>query len=210
MNGSAAVSIAVILAAIAVLVWTPGPPPAGRVLAGSTRRRRSEPRWLRRSRPDDPFAVAAAFELFAVCLRSGMPVGTAAATVAGAAPASLAAPLNRVAELLGLGADAERAWSAVDDAADRGGRRGSRPTHSHLQALSAMARRSARSGSALAAGLDELAADIRRKAADRGVAAAERAGVAISGPLGLCFLPAFVCLGIVPVVVGLASGVLSG
>ena len=38
--------------------------------------------------------------------------------------------------------------------------------------------------------------------------AAERAGVAISGPLGLCFLPAFICLGIVPVVVGLASSVL--
>jgi pilus assembly protein TadC len=36
-------------------------------------------------------------------------------------------------------------------------------------------------------------------------AAAERAGVLIAGPLGLCFLPAFVCLGIVPVVVGLAG-----
>jgi hypothetical protein len=27
-------------------------------------------------------------------------------------------------------------------------------------------------------------------------------------PLGLCFLPAFVCIGIVPTVVGIASGVL--
>jgi hypothetical protein len=26
-------------------------------------------------------------------------------------------------------------------------------------------------------------------------------------PLGLCFLPAFVCLGVVPVVVGIAKGV---
>jgi pilus assembly protein TadC len=39
------------------------------------------------------------------------------------------------------------------------------------------------------------------------VAAAERAGVLIAGPLGLCFLPAFVCLGIVPVVAGLAGEV---
>ena len=29
----------------------------------------------------------------------------------------------------------------------------------------------------------------------------------IAGPLGLCFLPAFVCLGIVPVVAGLAGDV---
>lgn len=32
----------------------------------------------------------------------------------------------------------------------------------------------------------------------------------VSGPLGLCFLPAFVCLGIVPVVIGLAGTTLAG
>jgi hypothetical protein len=32
--------------------------------------------------------------------------------------------------------------------------------------------------------------------------------VLISGPLGLCFLPAFIALGIVPVVIGLATTVL--
>ncbi|SLJ82662.1 putative alanine-rich membrane protein [Mycobacteroides abscessus subsp. abscessus] len=45
---------------------------------------------------------------------------------------------------------------------------------------------------------------------DAAAARAERAGVLISGPLGLCFLPAFLCLGIVPVVVGLAGRVLDG
>ena len=45
-------------------------------------------------------------------------------------------------------------------------------------------------------------------AADAARAAAERASVLIAGPLGLCYLPAFVCLGIVPVVVGLAGDVL--
>jgi pilus assembly protein TadC len=34
---------------------------------------------------------------------------------------------------------------------------------------------------------------------------AQRAGVLITVPLGLCFLPAFVCLGIVPVIAGLAK-----
>ncbi|COX12628.1 alanine rich membrane protein [Mycobacterium tuberculosis] len=32
--------------------------------------------------------------------------------------------------------------------------------------------------------------------------------VLIAGPLGLCFLPAFLCVGIVPLVVGLAGDVL--
>ena len=39
-------------------------------------------------------------------------------------------------------------------------------------------------------------------------ARAERAGVLVTGPLGLCFLPAFLALGIVPVVVGLAGPLL--
>ncbi len=73
-----------------------------------------------------------------------------------------------------------------------------------------MARRSARAGSSPVRGLRELAETERGTAQDNAAAAAERAGVAISGPLGLCFLPAFVCLGIVPVVIGLAGNVLDG
>jgi len=55
-----------------------------------------------------------------------------------------------------------------------------------------------------------LADSERASAEDAAAAEAERAGVLVSGPLGLCFLPAFVCLGIVPVVIGLASTVLGG
>ena len=50
----------------------------------------------------------------------------------------------------------------------------------------------------------------RQDAGHAAVAAAERAGVLIAGPLGLCFLPAFVCLGIVPVVAGLAGDIFGG
>lgn len=39
-------------------------------------------------------------------------------------------------------------------------------------------------------------------------ATAQRASVLIAGPLGLCYLPTFLCLGIVPVVAGLAGDVL--
>ncbi len=71
-----------------------------------------------------------------------------------------------------------------------------------------LARRSASSGSALADGVAELADQTRLDAGDAARAAAERASVLIAGPLGLCYLPAFVCLGILPVVVGLAGDVL--
>ncbi len=156
-------------------------------------------RWLGVvTHTDDPFANAAGYDLFAVCLRAGMPVAAAAEVVSHSAPAAMARTLRRASELLGLGADPSHAWEVPVDA----------PASS--VSLSAMARRSARAGSSPVRGLHELAETERAAAQDKAAAAAERAGVAISGPLGLCFLPAFVCLGIVPVVVGLAGNVLDG
>lgn len=163
----------------------------------------------RRAVPDDPFSVAAAFDLFAVCLRAGLPIAGSAAVVARTAPPSLARPLAASADLLLLGADPAHAWSELG-AGDTDGRGRNDPGAERFDALATLARRSARSGSALSDGLVELADATRQEAHDDALAAAERAGVAISGPLGLCFLPAFVCLGIVPVVIGLASGVLGG
>ncbi|MGW5312435.1 type II secretion system F family protein, partial [Nocardia thailandica] len=82
------------------------------------------------------------------------------------------------------------------------------PGADDVESLARMARRSARSGASLAAAVGELADHRRAAVEDAAVARAERAGVLIGGPLGLCFLPAFVCLGIVPVVIGLAGRVL--
>lgn len=165
------------------------------------------PRWLgRRGTRTDPFAVAAAFDLFAVCLQAGLPVAAAARAVAESAPAPLADRLSATADLLELGADPERAWAAEADTA--GSRKGD--TATGFESLATLARRSARAGSALSRGVAELAEDTRRQAHDDALARAERAGVMVSGPLGLCFLPAFVCLGIVPVVIGLAATTLSG
>ena len=156
-------------------------------------------------RPDDPFTVAAALDLFAVCLRSGLPVETAAQIVAASAPETLAELLGTAADLLTLGADSDHAWTM---AADRIGEAGGGAEY--CRSLATLVRRSSRAGASLSAGVGELADRIRHRAEDRALEKAERAGVAISGPLGLCFLPAFVCLGIVPVVVGLAGGVFSG
>ncbi|OBF45671.1 hypothetical protein A5787_12600 [Mycobacterium sp. 852002-50816_SCH5313054-b] len=148
----------------------------------------------------DPLAVAAALDVLAVCLEAGMAVSTAAAATAPSAPPQLAGVLRRAADLLALGADPAVAWSVpADQSAGAPG--------AHIDSLLRLARRSASSGSALARGVAELADRSRQDAAHAATAAAERAGVLIAGPLGLCFLPAFVCLGIVPVVAGLAGDV---
>ncbi len=148
-----------------------------------------------RKPPDrDPFATASALDVFAVCLSAGMAVPAAAAATADFAPPALGAVLRRAADLLMLGADPDTAWQVPDGDPDEG-----------CAGLARLARRSASSGSALAAGVAELAEQSRQGATHGAMAAAERAGVLIAGPLGLCFLPAFVCLGIVPVVAGLAG-----
>lgn len=148
----------------------------------------------------DRLGLASSLDVLAVCLTAGMAVGMAAAATAPSAPPRLGRVLSRAADLLALGADPGIAWSAPPDL----------PADSidpQTDALLRLARRSASSGSALADGLVELAAQSRQDAAHAAAAAAERAGVLIAGPLGMCFLPAFVCLGIVPVVAGLAGRV---
>lgn len=145
----------------------------------------------------DALAVASSLDVFAACLASGMPVAGAALATAPLAPRSLADALHRVADLLALGADPATAWSPTGP-----------PSDSYVEALCRLARRSAASGTALAQAVSDLAEQSRMDAADASLAAAERASVLVAGPLGVCYLPAFVCLGIIPVVVGLAGDVL--
>jgi pilus assembly protein TadC len=143
----------------------------------------------------DPLAVASSLDVLAVCLAAGMAVSTAAAATAGSAPPLMGRILRRAADLLALGADPAAAWSAAPDSVDP-----------QIDALLRLARRSSASGAALADAVSALATQCRDEAAHTAAATAERAGVLIAGPLGLCFLPAFVCLGIVPVIAGLAGG----
>lgn len=149
----------------------------------------------------DPVASATLFDLLAACLRAGLPTAAALRAVAPAATDSLSDRLLRVADLLALGADPAVAWAPTESGARAA---------PEFDALARLARRSARSGSSLAAAIGELAEERRTQVEEAATARAERAGVLIGGPLGLCFLPAFICLGIVPVIIGLAGGALGG
>lgn len=149
--------------------------------------------------PPDPLAAASCLDVLSACLSAGMATATATAAAAPLAPPLLRAQLTRAAHLLTLGAGSDRAWADPGAEADH-----------HGAALARLARRSAVSGAALADSIAELADQVRTDAGSVADAAAERAAVLIAGPLGLCYLPAFVCLGIVPVVAGLAGDLMSG
>jgi pilus assembly protein TadC len=184
-------SVASLLLAIAIMI-------SGGGLRLEARRRTPSavgPRHV--DRADDPLAVASSLDVFATCLSSGMAVAGAARATAPFAPRPLGEALDRAADLLALGADPVTAWSNAGPAGDP-----------RVEALCRLARRSAVSGTALAQAVSELADQSRSDAAHAALGAAERASVLIAGPLGVCYLPAFVCLGIAPVVVGLAGDVL--
>ncbi len=75
----------------------------------------------------------------------------------------------------------------------------------------ALARCMERAGSGGVPAIRDISRVARESRALRARAAAERArraAVLVTGPLGLCFLPAFLAVGVVPVVVGLARSLL--
>jgi pilus assembly protein TadC len=154
-------------------------------------------RLLRRQAGPDPGAalerdLPVAGDLLAVCLAAGMPVGSAVAAVADAVPDPLAGALRAVAGLYRVGAEPRRAWADAPE---------------ELAPLGRVLVRAGESGSAAGPALRALSADARaasRAGIERDV---RRAGVWVLAPLGLCFLPAFVCLGVVPLVLGIAGQV---
>lgn len=173
----------------ALLAGLPWAPAAGLVVGWSAWRA------LRRLPVDDPRSAAQLLadlpgtaELLAAAIEAGADLRTALAAVAECGGPA-AARLGAAARLLHLGAPAERAWTALTE---EGG--------SALAPLATALTLSADTGAALAERLLQLAADARAKVALASGERARRAGVRAVAPLGLCFLPAFVLVGVVPIV----------
>jgi len=176
---------------VALLVGGPAGVAAGVVatLAAVVVLRRLEPRAVRIRRERLVADLPTAVDLLAACLASGRPPGAALKTVLDAVGGPLAAELGVVAVRLELGADPVAVWR---DLARRPG------------PLAALARTMARcldTGAPMADGLRLLAADLRRAHRAAVERKARGVGVRAAAPLGLCFLPAFVLVGIVPSVV---------
>ena len=133
-----------------------------------------------------------ACDLLGVCLGAGLPVIGALTAVGEATPAPLGPELRAVAALYRMGAEPRRAWAGIPPEMARLGR---------------VVVRAGESGSTVAPALRALAADSRSAARAATEAAVRRAGVWILAPLGFCFLPAFVCLGVLPLILGIAGDV---
>lgn len=139
--------------------------------------------------------------LLAGCLESGMPTATGMVAVGRALWEGAPSPavsrvrdlLDAVAALSALGAPPEVAWeSAVG--------------HPDLIGLAAAAGRSEIAGTALARAVHDHAVRLRSTAQAEVEARSGRIAVLVAAPLGLCFLPAFLCVGLAPVVLGLLAG----
>lgn len=156
----------------------------GRIEPAAVRRRRE------RLSADLPIAV----DLLGACLRAGSTPVDAADAVARAVGGPLGAALDGVVALLRLGGEPASAWASL--AADP-----------ELRPLGRAFGRAASSGAPLAAGLEQLAADGREARRTQADESARKVGVKSAAPLGVCFLPAFVLLGVVPVIAGVAQNI---
>lgn len=138
-----------------------------------------------------PFAI----DLLAAGVRAGAPPALACRTVGSALHGPLSPRLRQVADALALGASPAEAWGHVADVPGAG-------------RLALAAVRSSESGAALAGALTRLADELRAARVTACEAAARRAGVLVVLPLGLCFLPAFVLAGLVPIVLSVLGEVI--
>lgn len=185
------VVLAVALAGLGMLLAsTPG---SMRRLHALRPRQPPSPR-ARAARSPGPLEVAGDIDLWAACTRSGASPAVAADIVADCAGESTAGVWRQIAALTRLGVPVDRVR------AHAGGVQG-------LRELAIVVSTSSSSGARAAGAAARIAATLRQKSIDAATARAERAGVFIAMPLTLCFLPAFLCLGLVPVVIGVASDV---
>ncbi|VXB77466.1 type II secretion system F family protein [Citricoccus sp. K5] len=104
-----------------------------------------------------------------------------------------AAPVRRVAALLRTGVDWDDAWSAHEPEA----------SDPDLQELAGELRFAHLTGAPTAALLRSTASTLRRHRKRRAEQRAAELGTRLVLPLGLCQLPSFLCLGVVPLVLAL-------
>jgi Flp pilus assembly protein TadB len=155
---------------------------------------RVEPADVRREREAAKAELPALVRLLSAALSSGAAPAEALVAVAAALPGPAAARLLPAASRLHLGADPEKTWrTLVDDPA--------------LAPLGRALARAQATGAPVATTVERLADDLTRNARAEVEDRARAVGVKAAVPLGICLLPAFLLLGVVPVVGGLLANV---
>jgi Flp pilus assembly protein TadB len=142
--------------------------------------------------PPAPHLLAAGAELLAACLEAGALPVTALAVTGRSLPEPLRSRFAAAAKALRNGV-------AIGQAL---------PESGELAPLASVFRRSAQTGSSMAGQLVAVAEQLRSDEHFERLERARRVGVLSALPLGLCMLPAFLLLAVVPAVIGLGAGVL--
>ncbi len=195
----AGMAVAAVLALAAVLAFTdhagirtrlrhrvlPGPDGPAR---GETTGRRPQ---TEHPCPDGLRDVAMILELIGAMLDAGAGLGRALELIAALVGPELERPLRPVVSALALGADWDTAW------------RSSGTMSPPLPALRDSLSFAARTGAPSSALLYAQAARLRRAQFRTAEKRAAALGVKLVIPLGLCSLPAFVCLGVLPVLLAM-------
>lgn len=142
-----------------------------------------------RPRPLEARDAALLAELLAACVEAGVPLVAATRHASAAVPTATGAALAAASRLLEVGADARTALAVLlaDPATVR---------------LARGLQRALESGAAPALVLRTAAAGQHDRQRSARIARARGIGSRAALPVGLCFLPAFVLVAVVPVVVG--------
>lgn len=190
--------LAAVMCGCAMWVWI-RPTPVMR-LAGLHRPQQatSSRRTARKSPPpSSAFQAPLVADLLGAAVESGLPVSSATHLVKRALDGVIGSEIGLVVRAYDMGASAEEAWRRL-------------PVDSALLPIAQAVVRSSNSGAALGPVLRSCADDLRRDYRTRAEVAARTAGVRAIGPLAACFLPAFLILGVVPVVASMAEQVFTG
>lgn len=148
---------------------------------------------IRRQRISTDLPMAA--DLLSACLLAGATPVTAVTTVAAAVGGPLGDELRSAATAVRLGGDPARCWSAL-------------AAHPELAPLGRALSRSGDGGAPLAERIAHVADECRERCRSDLTTTARRTAVRATLPLGACFLPAFLVIGVIPVVIGLAAPLL--
>ncbi|MCC2274715.1 type II secretion system F family protein [Streptomyces sp. ET3-23] len=163
-------------------------------------------RWRRRVRRSTGSEVPAedvarqlpiAADLLAACLAAGAGPREAAEAVGASLGGPVGERLAQAAAEVRLGGDPAAAWGRLGNLPGAGG-------------LARCLERAQATGVPAVEPMSRLAVQLRTARTREAGIRARRAGVLATAPLGLCFLPAFLTVGVVPVVYGLAGGLLKG
>ncbi|MER6346188.1 type II secretion system F family protein [Streptomyces sp. NPDC001595] len=176
-----------VLAAVAVRRWRRWERQRGRrTAAGATPDVRAAGRQV-------PLAA----DLVAACVAAGAAPVPAAQAVGEALGGPVGRALARGAAEVRLGGEPGEAWRAL----------GALPG---AEGLARLLERADVSGLPAAGPAARLAADARAAWGRSATVRARRAAVLVTAPVGVCFLPAFLAVGVLPVVIGMAGEVMGG